>query len=259
MIRCKALKGGILGIAIFRFFRGLINSFKNCYTPAHLWHSKTSKGNIQGFLFVFLNLLYLAPQFWKKQESLRPKRAASAVTGVWPVITSLSRGISTFGWRQWKQHMGSTARSGVCNSLHITSWKTKGLFLAWWLISVAIAISNTYKNRVEPKCAKTLAKVLKRQSNICGVWQSFNGEGCQINLCVVIAPEVAVGITGVVSKYVVWERFLHPLKPALCEWCHFINTVAAAFIFHVVSACRMFKDLLKTLSLLFTSPAPCEY
>lgn len=69
MIRClcKALKGGILGIVTSRFFRWLMNSFKNCYTPAHLSHSKTSKGNIQGVFFLFF-FLYLALQFWKNQE-----------------------------------------------------------------------------------------------------------------------------------------------------------------------------------------------
>lgn len=200
MSLCKALKGGILRIVTSRFFRCLINSFKSCYIPAHLWHSKTSKGSIQGLLFVFLNFLYLAPQFWKNQERFKLKRAGSAVTGM---CTSPSREQGYFHVRMkaMKAAYGKHS-SWVCNSLHITSRKTKGLFLACWLISVAIAISNTYKNRVEPKCAKTLAKVLKRQSNTRGVWQSFNGEGCQINLSVVITPQVAVGISGVVSKYV---------------------------------------------------------
>lgn len=127
--------------------------------------------------------------------------------------------------------MESTAPSCVCNSLHTTSWKTQGLFLAPWLISVAIAISNTYKNRVEPKCAKTLGKVLKRQSETCGVWQSLNAEGCQIHLGVVITPEVAVGITVVVSKYLglreafspsgtcfVWAM---PVHRCCCSWFRF--------------------------------------
>lgn len=68
------------------------------------------------------------------------------------------------------------------------------------MISVAIAISNTYKNRVEPKYAKTLAKLLKRQSNTYGVLQSFYGEDCKNNLPTVITPEVAAGITIVASK-----------------------------------------------------------
>ena len=69
------------------------------------------------------------------------------------------------------------------------------------MISVAIAISNTYKKRGELQYAKPLAKVLKRQSNTCGVSQSFYGEDCKNNLCIVMTSVVAEGITVVASKH----------------------------------------------------------
>lgn len=71
----------------------------------------------------------------------------------------------------------------------------------WWLISVAIAIRNTYKNRVQPKCAKTLAKALKRQSNTYGVLQAVQAEDCKNNPHIVTTSEVAEGIPVVASKY----------------------------------------------------------
>lgn len=55
----------------------------------------------------------------------------------------------------------------------------KGLFLAQWLISVAIAIRNTYKNRIKCKQAKTSAKAFQGQSNTYGILQAVLGEGCK--------------------------------------------------------------------------------
>lgn len=66
----------------------------------------------------------------------------------------------------------------------------------------------------------------------------------------VITAKVAAGITTVASKYVgqrVTEKGFLTLCNLLCmSECYFINTISASFILHLVSFCRMFKELLET-------------